>query len=1025
MSSAPRVIPAMVIALLLLVPGLSAAQNTGSITGVARDTSGAVLPGVTVEAASPALIEKVRSVVTDEQGRFNIVDLRPGAYTVTFTLAGFSPFRREGVELSAGFTATANAEMKVGGLTESVTVTGSNPIVDIRNVRSQQVVRAETLSELPSGLRDPQALAAMTLGATTTSAAGNDVGGASAEGAVGLMIHGGRSDDGRLNWDGMNTNLLNGGGGGQYKLYKFNMIAVQETVIETGVASASSETGGANINMIPREGANTFGVNSSVTYTSKRFASGKVSDALLQRGSRPDQNSVKKVYDYGVGIGGPIVRDRLWFFSATRMWGGQSYGANNYFNKSPVFYRYEADLSRPAFTNLWQRDSGGRFTWQAATKHKINSSLHWQRSCNCDFAIGSGANNSPEAATDFQYGAGTGMWLSQTSWTYPATNRLLFQVSGSLMYQAVQYTDAYIPGPQNVRITEQTTGKSWGSLGGSTTNGYNKNQPTHNINQHAYASYVSGVHQFKTGLQMLEGISGTSGDALPTGMNYTFRNGAPLQITEFASPFENQARIRSVGVFAQDQWTINRLTVNLGLRWQHFYGFAKAITVPAGPFVGERSYPKVNNIPNFQDITPRAGLAYDLFGNSRTAVKAAWGRYLRGMGAGPTHVFSPSNAIFTNTTRQWTDANGDFVPNCVLTNLLANGECGTVANLAFGQPAAVTRWAESSRTGWGVREFNYQTSVALQHELRRGLGVTVSYNRTDWRNQTAVVNNALGLADYTPYCVTAPTDGRLGAYSGRQICGLYDEVPAKTGQVDNILMRAKDVPGAKGTPKEVFNGVDIAMNARFAGRGMIAGGVTFGRTTFEDCWVNDLPNVTSAAWGGGNSLATRNTPRTSDYCAVQSPMWDGGGSQVKFQAVYPLPYDFMVSGTFKHLPGNPLTATYVATTAQVRAALGRDLSACRGAAACTVTTSVPLLPSVNNQGNAAAVLFDERITQLDLRLSRGFRFGGGRIRATADLYNVFNRRPPVNINTTYGAAWLTPTSILGGRLFEFGAQIDF
>ena len=135
----------------LLLPCLAAAQTAGGITGVARDTSGAVLPGVTVEAASPALIEKVRVAVTDGQGQFTITDLRPGTYSVTFTLPGFATYKREGIELSAGFTATANAEMKVGGLEETVTVTGASPVVDIRNVRTQQVLKAEVLDALPTG----------------------------------------------------------------------------------------------------------------------------------------------------------------------------------------------------------------------------------------------------------------------------------------------------------------------------------------------------------------------------------------------------------------------------------------------------------------------------------------------------------------------------------------------------------------------------------------------------------------------------------------------------------------------------------------------------------------------------------------------------------------------------------------------------------------------------------------------------------------------------------------------------------
>ena len=132
----------------------------------------------------------------------------------------------------------------------------------------------------------------------------------------------------------------------------------------------------------------------------------------------------------------------------------------------------------------------------------------------------------------------------------------------------------------------------------------------------------------------------------------------------------------------------------------------------------------------------------------------------------------PSSRIPVSVTRSWADANRNFNPDCNLQNPQANGECGTVVNLGFGQPSPTTTWAETARKGWGVREFNYQTSVALQHELRPGFGLTVGYYRTDWRNQQAIVNNAVSPSDFTPFCVDAPTDARLGSVSGRPVCGL-------------------------------------------------------------------------------------------------------------------------------------------------------------------------------------------------------------------------------------------------------------
>ncbi|MGE3578631.1 MAG: carboxypeptidase regulatory-like domain-containing protein [Vicinamibacterales bacterium] len=1009
----------------LLVASTATAQSNAGITGVARDATGGVLPGVTVEASSPALIEKVRTAVTDDQGRFNIVDLRPGIYKVTFTLAGFSTYVREGIELNAGFTATANAEMKVGGLEETVTVTGASPVVDLTNVRTQQVLRAEVLVSLPSGQRDLTQLASLTLGAVAMGAGRNDVGGDKSETNTAIAVHGGRGDDGRINYDGMNTNVFYGNGGGQQRIWKFNTIGVQETVVDTGGANAETETGGANVNMIPRDGGNKFSSNSIFNYTNTDLASGKVSDDLIARGSAADQNAMKRVYDYGIGVGGPVATDKLWFYSANRWWGSESYAANNYFNKSTSPFRYEPDLARRAYTAQWQRDFGGRLTWQAAEKHKITGSLNLQKACGCWLAISAGSPAAPEAVQSYQYGGDGWMNLTQVSWTYTATNKLLFQVGSSFLNQKVGFSSVaddswtpLTPAERQVSILEQTTGYRWGTLPGGVTSDFNDPQANNNYGQRYSMAYVTGAHAFKVGAQTLQGVYDTNGNAEPNGLNYTFRAGVPIAVTQFAGPFGNRANLRGFGTFAQDQWRIDRLTLNIGARYDYFHAYTREFTLPAGPFVGERSFQSVKSLPKFNDVTARVGAAYDLFGNGKTAIKGSWGRYLMGQGGGLMNTVAPANAYVTSATRTWNDVNGNFAPDCTFTNLAANGECGPSSEALFGQPRVALTWAESARTGWGTREFNYQYSVALQHELRNGIGLTLGYFRTDWKNITATVNTATASSDYTPFCVTSPTDTRLGDFSARQVCGLYDVNPNKFGQRADVLMLAKDVPGATAEPKEIFNGFDIAINGRFGDGGFFNGGVTLGRTRFNSCWQNDLPQAQQTGVSG-------NQPRTEEYCNVASPLWSASGSQIKAQVVYPVGFGFNLAGTFKHLPGIPITATLPYTNAQVAANLGRNLAACGAAVTCNATTSVALLPTASSQGNLGAALFDDRLTQVDMRLSRFFRIAGARVQGIAEIYNLTNGRPSQANFATYGAAWLRPTSILGGRLFKFGAQVDF
>src|SRR5688500_5191508 len=223
-----RFVPIWLLLMVLAGYGTASAQSDTGITGTVTDTTGAVLPGATVEVSSPALIEGVRSAVTDDQGRYNITNLRPGTYTVTVTLAGFSVVKREGINLSIGFTAPVNAELKVGSLEETVTVTGASPVVDVTNVRSQNVLGRDKLDALPSA-QNLGSFAAMTLGVVFGGASTQDVGGSAGEQGD-ASVHNSRNNDQKFAMDGMNTNNSMGTNGGAFHAGQhYNMEAMQET----------------------------------------------------------------------------------------------------------------------------------------------------------------------------------------------------------------------------------------------------------------------------------------------------------------------------------------------------------------------------------------------------------------------------------------------------------------------------------------------------------------------------------------------------------------------------------------------------------------------------------------------------------------------------------------------------------------------------------------------------------------------------------------------------------------------------
>ena len=307
-----------VLALLLVavLPLAAFAQGSASITGVVRDTSGAVLPGVTVEASSPVLIEKVRVVVSDGGGQYRIVDLRPGVYTVTFTLGGFNTFVRDGIELAGNFTASINAEMRVGAIEETVTVTGQAPVVDVQGVARQQraLVGRDRCGAHGPELHEPRRVDARrhrAQCAQTCSTGSQDVGGTSGDSRSTLTVHGSRFRDQRIAINGMTI----AGSTGGLTMTGPNMEAMQEVQLETTSGDASTSTGGVRINVVPKDGGNTFAGSLFVSGTNEKFQGDNFTQELQDRGlTEGGISRIKTLYDVAPTFGGPIKRDKLWFF---------------------------------------------------------------------------------------------------------------------------------------------------------------------------------------------------------------------------------------------------------------------------------------------------------------------------------------------------------------------------------------------------------------------------------------------------------------------------------------------------------------------------------------------------------------------------------------------------------------------------------------------------------------------------------------------------------------------------------------
>src|SRR5262245_1618606 len=309
----------LVLASLALGAGAASAQ---AIAGVVKDTSGAVLPGVTVEVSSPALIEKTRDAVTDGDGQYKILNLRPGIYLVTFTLPGFSVMKREGIELTNDFTAQVNGELKVGGLEESITVSGQSPLIDTQSVTQKRSLTAEMIDALPTG-RSFQQLSVLVPG-VTTALGSQDVGGTGGERYQTLSVHGSRTDQMPLVLNGMPYNNMNNTGGGYNTTLVINTGTVQEMTVTTSGLSAESRSSGVLSNTIPKEGGNSFRGSLFGNFANDGFQSDNLSDELKSIGL-VRVNSVKKWWDANPTVGGPLVQDRIWFYGGFRSSGARNF----------------------------------------------------------------------------------------------------------------------------------------------------------------------------------------------------------------------------------------------------------------------------------------------------------------------------------------------------------------------------------------------------------------------------------------------------------------------------------------------------------------------------------------------------------------------------------------------------------------------------------------------------------------------------------------------------------------------------
>jgi hypothetical protein len=1029
-----------ILACLFLFPPEAAAQAT--IAGAVKDTSGAVLPGVTVEASSPALIEKVRSAVTDGSGLYRIVDLRPGTYTVTFKLPGFAAVERDGIELTGTFTATINADLKIGAVAETVTVVGETPVVDLQSAKRETVLKGDVIETLP-GTHAYGSLLNAIPGVTV-----DNNGLANSPTMTFFTARGGSTNEGRMTINGMVVAASFNGGGVSSLAYDSNNVDEVSVIVAGGMGD--TDVGGPVMNLVPRTGGNTF--KGQVFWnTAGEWSRGDNLDDHLRNLQTPITlgPGIIGSYDFNPSYGGPIKKDTLWFWGSYRKFdtaqGVEGIFANKY-ALDAAHWDYLKDSSISA-RNVQGRDIlQGRITAQVTPRNRVMFSHEYQLRCEGStltttgdgcrqrgtdwIALGS-TTQSPEANTGYFK---LPYYVTQATWTAPITNRILFEAGFTRFAYWTNNGPGQTPpdGTMSlIQVTEQSAIDSHpANFAYRAVNSYFYNWANPD-NWRASVAYVTGSHNFKAGYQGSYAISDTQTITNDSLLAYRFQNHIPNQFTFRLPMWQVGDRTETASAFIEDTWTRGRLTLQGALRYDRAWSFSPAegngTTVTSRFNAAPITFPYTPGVNAYNDLTPRFGAAYDVFGTGKTAIKFNLGHYLAPATNDSRYTLNNPAAtakIVTSVMRTWADDNGNYVVDCDILNPAAQSgggkdTCGSITgnSLNFGRTGNnVAQVNEAALHGWGVRPNDWQWGLNLQQELMPRVSLDVGYNRRyfHWRtvgtNPGTVTDNLLvGPADYDKWTINAPIDPRLPDGGGYPIT-MYAITPAASARgASNYITLDTDYGPER---VDYWHGVDVTVNARLRNQLNLQVGTSTGRGVTDNCATSVLID----------SPDPRNCRSVEPFLTT-----------LRGSAAYTIPkVDVLIAATIRSQSGIALSTTLTGTgtlgngaqwnvpNTVVQQLLGR----LPAGALASGTTLVPLLDTDHR-------LYGPRRNQLDMRFAKIVRFRTTRTNVGVDVGNLLNSNQATAYQTQYdyvqpnGGSWLDPTTILQPRFARFSLTFNF
>ena len=828
------------------VARVAAAQGgVGAISGTIVDSSGAVVPGVSVTLSSPGLIGGSQQATTNERGTYQFTRLIPGVYAVKAELMGFRSALHSAITVNADVTVRVDLTLLTGDLSETVTVSGEAPLVDTSTAWNQTVLNREVLDALPQG-RDLWSIARLVPGVLTQR---YDVGGSNALLLSHASIHGSLTAESGYMIDNVDVSWAGGDGGSQANGWDSNMY--EEINYQLGNASAEYQKGGVVYNMVTKTGSNQLRGSFSFTGTTEKLQSNNITPDLLRDlraavpvralQANPDLNPAARVLEFvdsAASLSGPLVRDRLWFSSTAQ---GQ------------LLNRYAIGTYNPDGTQ-YVEDFGGRnisakISWQATR----NSQLHYTHIYNFQ------GRYHLSFIREFMESRATYLFempshIDKVRWTATLSPVVVMDVGGAYM------RNMWPQGPQReVRPGDVPRFDNVTRVHTVAQGVYDRN-PNYTGSANASVSYAAPSHDLRFGYQFsrrMDRKEAVSMSHFPSGLRAIYRNGVPDSVNTYNTPTTVQAFLQDHGLFVQDSWRATRkLTVNLGLRVQKTNGWVPPSCQVETIFIQAQCFPEISNNPSWLDLAPRSALIYDVFGDGRTALKFAANRY--NLGIGTAHVNRVNPIRVTNNTRLWTDRNNDLIPQL--------DELGPSTGFNLG---TTNRYDPEL-----ARPYVNELSLELEHELPGDLvvGAGVYYRST--RRNIGSRNLAVPAESYIPLEV-------IERASGHRVT-VYNQDPATRGRFDVLWSNFDELDGE-------FKGIDLTFNKRLSNRWMVMGGLSLGRNTVDTYAGADLNNPNNTFRHG---LDQRDVPVS-----------------FKVSGLYELPKGVMVSASAQHFTGFPEAAT--------------------------------------------------------------------------------------------------------------------